>query len=142
MTSETKSLVVEMSAGIVIWNLFLAFAGCVFAPLMGWSRISMLLGVVIGMAAAVVMLIHMAVITEKVLDSADQSYANKTTVIHSMIRKFVYIILLILLFLIYKGTPAAFGRPKFLQKSRRATKTRGRHPSLLRLGKCSGKYGP
>lgn len=98
MTSETKSLVVEMSAGIVIWNLFLAFAGCVFAPLMGWSRISMLLGVVIGMAAAVVMLIHMAVITEKVLDSADQSYANKTTVIHSMIRKFVYIILLILLY--------------------------------------------
>lgn len=97
MTSETKKLVLEMSAGILLWNLLLAVFGCAFAPLMGWSRISVFLGVVIGLAAAVVMLIHMAVITEKVLDSADQSYANKTTVIHSMIRKFIYIILLVLL---------------------------------------------
>lgn len=97
MTSETKKLVLEMSAGILLWNLLLAVFGCTFAPLMGWSRISVFLGVIIGLTAAVIMLIHMAVITEKVLDSADQSYANKTTVIHSMIRKFIYIILLVLL---------------------------------------------
>lgn len=97
MTSETKKLVLEMSAGILLWNLFLAAVGCWLGPLLGWSRISVLLGLAIGLLAAELMLVHMAVITEKVLDSCDQSYANKTTVIHSMIRKFVYIFLLILL---------------------------------------------
>ena len=63
MTSETKKLVLEMSAGILLWNLLLAVFGCTFAPLMGWSRISVFLGVIIGLTAAVIFLIHMAVIT-------------------------------------------------------------------------------
>lgn len=97
MTGETKKLVLEMSVGILLWNLFLAVLGWFIGPMLGWSRLSMILGVLIGAAAAEMMLIHMAVIMERVLDSRDQSYANKTTVMHSMIRKFVYIVLLVLI---------------------------------------------
>lgn len=97
MTSETKKLVLEMSVGVLLWNLFLAVFGCLIGPVLGWSRLSVIFGVLIGMAAAEMMLIHMAVIMERVLDSCDQSYANKTTVMHAMIRKLVYIVLLVLI---------------------------------------------
>lgn len=97
MTSETKKLVLEMSVGIFLWNLLLAAAGCVLGPVVGWSRLSILMGLLIGMAAAEGMLVHMAMIMERVLASRDQSYANKTTVVHSMIRKLVYIVLLALI---------------------------------------------
>ena len=43
------------------------------------------------------MLIHMAYITERAADSMDEGYANKSTVIQSMIRRVVFIIVLFVL---------------------------------------------
>lgn len=100
MTDDTKRLVIQMSAGIVLWNILLVIAGCFLGPLLGWSRLSIFLGALVGAAAAEGMLIHMAVITERVLESGNESYANKTTVIHSMGRKLVYFLLLI--FILWK----------------------------------------
>lgn len=97
MTQETKKLLFEMSAGIVLWNLFLGAAGALAGPVLGWSRMSIFLGVLVGAASAEAMLIHMAIITERVLESRDESYANKTTVIHSIVRKLVYIVLLVII---------------------------------------------
>lgn len=94
MTDETKKLVVEMSAGILLWNLFLGAAGALAGPALGWSRMSIFLGVLVGAVSAEAMLIHMAIITERVLESRNESYANKTTVIHSIVRKLVFIVLL------------------------------------------------
>ena len=50
-----------------------------------------------GFAADVAMLIHMAYITERAADSMDEGYANKSTVIQSMIRRVVFIIVLFVL---------------------------------------------
>lgn len=94
MTQETKKLLLEMSAGIILWNLFLGAAGALAGPVLGWSRMSIFLGVLVGAASAEAMLIHMAIITERVLESRNESYANKTTVIHSIVRKLVFIVLL------------------------------------------------
>lgn len=100
MTNDTKQLVIQMSVGIVLWNVLLVIGGCFLGPFLGWSRLSVFLGAVVGAAAAEGMLIHMAVITEKVLESRNESYANKTTVIHSIGRKLIYLLLLV--FILWK----------------------------------------
>jgi xanthine/uracil permease len=64
---------------------------------MGFSRIPVLLGLACGFVADVLMLIHMAHITEQVASSMDEGYANKTTVIQSMIRRVIFIIALFFL---------------------------------------------
>lgn len=94
MTAETKKLVLEMSAGILLWNLLLALAGALLGPVLGWTRISICLGLIVGGLCGEAMLVHMAVITERVLDSGNEAYANKTTVIHAVCRKLAYIFLL------------------------------------------------
>ncbi|MDO5418145.1 MAG: hypothetical protein Q4F29_13160 [Lachnospiraceae bacterium] len=96
MTDETKKLVLQMSVGTLLWNLILAAAGFFLAPVLGWTRSSVLLGLGLGFVCAEGMLVHMAVITERVLESGNPGYANKTTVMHSMIRKLAYIVLLVL----------------------------------------------
>ena len=100
MTDDTKRLVVQMSVGIVLWNVLLVIAGGFLGPLLGWSWLSIFWGALVGAFAAEGMLIHMAVITERVLESQNESYANKTTVIHSMGRKLVYFLLLV--FILWK----------------------------------------
>lgn len=97
MTDETKRLLLQMSAGIVIWNLLLAAAGYLLAPSLGWSGSSMILGAVCGALLAEGMLVHMAVITEKAIGSCDEAYANKTTLIHSILRRLVFFVILVLI---------------------------------------------
>jgi hypothetical protein len=64
---------------------------------MGFSTGPVLAGLFCGFAADVAMLIHMAYITERAADSMDEGYANKSTVIQSMIRRVVFIIVLFVL---------------------------------------------
>lgn len=94
MTDRTKQLFLQMSAGIFLWNLLLAAAGFILAPALGWTRSSVLLGVLLGVVCAELMLFHMAVITERVLSSGNEAYANKTTLVHSILRKLVFFVLL------------------------------------------------
>ena len=56
-----------------------------------------LLGLFLGFAADVVMLVHMAGVTQKAADSQDEVYANKTTVIQSAVRRVVFVIVLFVL---------------------------------------------
>ncbi len=97
MTAETKKLVLQMSVGVLLWNLLLAAAGIFLGPVLGWTRISIFLGLIVGGFCAEAMLVHMAVITERVLDSGNEAYANKTTVIHAFGRKLVYILILVVI---------------------------------------------
>ncbi|MDO5348530.1 MAG: hypothetical protein Q4E86_01215 [Lachnospiraceae bacterium] len=97
MTAETKTLVLQMSAGILLWNLLLAVAGILLGPVLGWTRLSIFLGLIVGGLCGVAMLVHMAVVTERVLDSGNEAYANKTTVIHAVGRKLVYIFILLVI---------------------------------------------
>lgn len=97
MTDSTKQLVLEMSIGMF---LYVAVLGILAAVLrdglagMGFALFPVLLGLICGFAADVFMLIHMAQVTERVASSMDEGYANKTTVIQSVIRRVIFIIAL------------------------------------------------
>lgn len=100
MTDNTRHLVVEMSIGMLFYTVVLAVLAVVFKggmARMGFSIGPVLAGLFCGFAADVAMLIHMAYITERAADSMDEGYANKSTVIQSMIRRVVFIIVLFVL---------------------------------------------
>ena len=97
MTIETRKLVLQMSVGTLLWNLLLGVAGWFLGPVLSWSRLSIFWGLVAGWALAEAILIHMAIITERVLESGNEAYANKTTVIHSIGRRLIYIIMLLII---------------------------------------------
>ena len=100
MTDNTRHLVVEMSIGMLFYTVVLAVLAVVFKggmARMGFSTGPELAGLFCGFAADVAMLIHMAYITERAADSMDEGYANKSTVIQSMIRRVVFIIVLFVL---------------------------------------------
>ncbi len=100
MTKSTKQLVLEMSIGMFLYTLVLGILAAVFhsgLERMGFSLLPVLLGLACGFVADVFMLIHMARITERAAASMDESYANKTTVVQSMIRRVVFIIVLFFL---------------------------------------------
>ena len=99
----TRRLILEMSVGVILYNVVLSVLAWIFHPkleqiLQPWypaEAMPVVLGLMLGAAGAVLMLIHMAVMTERVLESRNEAYANKTTVMHSMIRKLVFVAALI-----------------------------------------------
>ena len=100
MTGSTRHLVLEMSIGMFLYTLILGILAAVFhggLERMGFSLLPVLSGLLCGFAADVFMLIHMAHITERAAASMDESYANKTTVIQSMIRRVIFIVALFFL---------------------------------------------
>lgn len=97
MSKETKRLVLEMSVGMLCYVLILGVGAWFLRRSMGFAMRPVLFGLAAGFASDVIMLVHMAYITERVADSMDPAYAQKTTVIHSMVRKIVFIIVLVFL---------------------------------------------
>lgn len=91
LSKSTKRLLAEMSAGIVFYNLVLIVLSFLLLPKVSYPVIPVVLGLTAGAAGAICMLIHMAVTTERVLDSGSESYANKYTVAQSMLRKLVLV---------------------------------------------------
>ena len=91
LSSNTKRTLIEMSVGIVLFDLLLCILAWLFLPKVPYPVIPVLKGLVVGAAAAIFMLIHIAVVTERVLASKNESYANKYTVAQSMLRKVVFV---------------------------------------------------
>lgn len=91
LSKPTKRLICEMSVGILVYNAVLILFAVLFLPRFAYPVVPVLIGLAVGAAGAVLMLIHMAVTAERVLDVGSESYANKNTVLHSMIRKMVFI---------------------------------------------------
>ncbi|MBT9780088.1 ATP synthase subunit I [Clostridium sp. MCC353] len=108
MSRETKNLILEMSVGIVIFEVVLGIGAAVIGSGLGAPLSTVILGLFCGLIADIAMLIHMAVITERVLDTGDESYANKTTVVHSMLRKLVIVVLVIVLWRVPQVNIVAF----------------------------------
>ena len=97
MSKNMIRLVLEMSVGMLCYVLLLGVLGWLLHGSLGFVLTPVLLGLAAGFVSDVLMLIHMAYITERVADSMDEAYANKTTMIHAMIRKVVFIIVLVYL---------------------------------------------
>lgn len=91
LSRPTKRLIVEMSVGIFLYNIVLGVLAWLFLPRYSVEVVPVVLGLFLGAVGAVLMLVHMAVMTERVLESRSEAYANKTTVVHSMIRKLVFV---------------------------------------------------
>lgn len=94
LSKDTKRLLIEMSIGVLLYNMVLAAAAYFLMPRFGVPFVPVLLGLAVGAAAAVAMLIHMAAITERVLGTRDENYANKMTVVHAIGRKIVLVAVL------------------------------------------------
>lgn len=100
MSNHIKHLVLEMSVGMFAYVFILGVVALVFQnglERMGFLLGPVLLGLFLGFAADVLMLVHMARVTERVADSQDEVYANRTTMIQSVIRRVVFIIALFVL---------------------------------------------
>ena len=100
MSSHLKHLVLEMSIGMFAYVLILGVFAAIFhngLEHMGFALGPVLLGLFLGFAADVGMLVHMACVTEKAADSQDEVYANKTTMVQSVIRRVVFIAALFIL---------------------------------------------
>lgn len=91
LSKPTKRLICEMSVGIIVYNAVLMLLAALLLPRFAYPVLPVLGGLAVGAAGAVLMLIHMAVTAERVLDVGSESYANKNTVLHSMIRKLAFI---------------------------------------------------
>lgn len=100
MSSHLKHLVLEMVVGMFAYVLILGILAIIFQDGLagaGFLLNPVLVGLFLGFAADVIMLTHMAVITERVADSQDERYANKTTVVQSTVRRVLFIIALFIL---------------------------------------------
>ena len=100
MTSHLKHLVLEMSVGMFAYVFVLGVLAILFQNSLadaGFLLNPVLLGLFCGFAADVMMLVHMAFVTEKAADSGEEAYANKMTLIQSAIRRVVFIIILFIL---------------------------------------------
>ncbi|MCI6887955.1 MAG: hypothetical protein MR868_12055 [Lachnospiraceae bacterium] len=91
LSRDTKRTLFEMSVGIVLFDLLLCVLAWLFLPKVSYPVVPVLKGLMVGAAGAILMLVHIAVITERALDSRDESYANKYTVAQSMVRKVVFL---------------------------------------------------
>ncbi len=100
MNDNLKHLVLEMSVGMFAYVLILGILALIFQnglAAIGFPLGPVLLGFLLGFVADALMLIHMAYVTERAVDSQDEGYANKTTVVQSAIRRVVFIIALFIL---------------------------------------------
>ena len=91
LSRSTKRLLLEMSVGVILWNLLLAVLALVFLPRIPYPVVPVILGLAVGAAGAMLMLVHMAVMTERALDSQNEDYASRLTVAQSLLRKVVFV---------------------------------------------------
>ncbi|MDO4788868.1 MAG: hypothetical protein Q4A19_06905 [Johnsonella sp.] len=87
MSASLKKTIFGMGFGIVLYELALSVLLLFLAPGLGYSRLSLAFGVILGTICAFAMLIHMGIVLEDVLASRDPEYARKKTISHNMIRK-------------------------------------------------------
>ena len=100
MSNHLRHLVLEMSVGMFAYVLILGVLAIIFQNglgSMGFLLGPVLVGLFLGFLADVLMLIHMASVTERAADSQDEVYANKTTMVQSVIRRVVFIAALFIL---------------------------------------------
>ncbi len=100
MTKEIRRLVAEMCAGMFLYALMLGILAVIFRRGLagiGFELPPVLAGLFAGFIADVAILIHMAVVAERATDSRDAAYANRFTVVQSVIRKIIFVAVLLFL---------------------------------------------
>lgn len=91
LSKPTKRLLLEMSVGVILYNLILAVLAWLFMPKLSYPAGPVIRGLLVGAVGAILMLIHIAVMTERALSSLNEGYANKMTLVSGLIRRVVFI---------------------------------------------------
>lgn len=107
LSKPTKRLLKEMSVGVIFFNVVLGIAAVLFLKNASTPVLPVLKGLCVGAAAAILMLVHMADTTERVLTSGDPDYAKKSTIAQSMIRKVFFLAAIVISWYVLKADPLA-----------------------------------
>ncbi len=96
LSKPTRRLLLELLVGVALYNLLLILLACVLLPGCFYPVKPVVLGLLLGGSGAALMLFHMAIMTERVLSSQNEEYANKSTVVQGLLRKLVFVAVLLL----------------------------------------------
>lgn len=92
MSKNLKRVLIEMVGASMIYEvLLMVVAGFVAKPL-GYTVSSLELGIVVGILVMIFMMVDMARTTEDALASKNEKYAMRTTMLHSFVRKAVFVV--------------------------------------------------
>lgn len=91
LDKSTKRVLAEMSVGVIFYNLLLCILAGLLLPKVPYPVKPVIMGLAVGAAGAILMLIHMAVMAERAVGSMNEEYANKMTVAQGMLRKLVFV---------------------------------------------------
>lgn len=94
MNKDLRKTVMQMSIGIILYEIILSVLAFFWYTKLGYSFMSLFFGILIGGVIAVIMVEDMARVSYDVICSNDVSYANKKTLMRSILRKIILVIIL------------------------------------------------
>lgn len=92
MSKELRKTLFQMSVGILLYEVIIAVLSIFVYKTLGYTLISIELGILVGTILTILLLFDMAYATEEAVTSKDRKYAQKITIIHSVGRKIAVII--------------------------------------------------
>lgn len=95
MNKDLKKTVLQMSIGIILYEISLVVLAFFLHNYLAYTFLSLVLGILIGSVAAIIMVIDMARVTYDVICSNDTSYANRKTVVRSIVRKVILVLIIV-----------------------------------------------
>ena len=95
MNKDLKKTVLQMSIGIILYEISLVALAFFLHNYLAYTFLSLVLGILIGSVAAIIMVIDMARVTYDVICSNDTSYANRKTVVRSIVRKVILVLIIV-----------------------------------------------
>lgn len=95
MNKDLKKTVLQMSIGIILYEISLIVLAFFLHSYLAYTFLSLVLGILIGSVAAIIMVIDMARVTYDVICSNDTSYANRKTVVRSIVRKVILVLIIV-----------------------------------------------
>jgi len=91
MSKILKRTILEMSAGIILYEVLLSVVLVIFSDRLGYSKESLIAGVAVGTVLCFAILIDMSLTAEDVIASGNENYARNKTILHMFIRKLIMI---------------------------------------------------
>lgn len=94
MDIKLKRTIKILLIGLFIYEALLMLIAVFVSEKIGYSILSMELGILVGTILTIYMIIDLAKTLDDVLSSNDQTYASRRTIIKSIIRKIVVLIVI------------------------------------------------
>lgn len=94
MNKSLKKTLLEMSLGILVYEIVLSIAAIFVYKYLNYTLISLELGILVGFIVTLLMLFDMGYAMEESISSKDSKYAQRTTFIHSVGRKLGLVVII------------------------------------------------